>query len=99
MPDQPMTDIDRVRLALAMNDAGYKWEAPSYEEIASLLAEYDNAHLDSLRLHGEKMDLYEALLKIVCSPTIESVCGWYDEIKAARALVGPSAKSDAAPAA
>jgi hypothetical protein len=45
--DKPMDEVERVRCALAMSDAGYKWE-PGIEDVAELLRQFDQ-RTDALR--------------------------------------------------
>jgi hypothetical protein len=52
MSDETMTHIERIRCALAMCEAGYKWDPPSQEEIEALLQAHD-------MLQHEVMDLRE----------------------------------------
>lgn len=71
----PMVVYTEEELIMAMNEAAAKATGPAIERAQN--AEH------------EARQLREAVTRIVDSPTINSVCGWYPEVVAARNLVKP----------
>lgn len=61
-------------------------EYACYDEQLRQLMREVAASLTTAREAGAR-EMREALERIVNSPTIKSVCGWYDEIEAARKLL------------
>lgn len=49
MSDEPLTHIERVRLALAMHDADYDWDV-SHEDVGTLLRSHDRLLASHARL-------------------------------------------------
>lgn len=87
--DEPLTNIERVRLALAMADAGYKWEVES-EYVEALLKAYDD--LNGVARAGKVPDLRPPSpdFRVVPVRVLQSA---YDRIDAMLASIEPDLRA------